>query len=301
MHQTLSSDGLASDQVDLHVSASEPTLLSGDARDLSHLPAASVDCVVTSPPYWKRRDYGHPDQLGQEPTPEAFIANLVETLGGWIPLLKPHASLFINLGDTYRGGFLVGIPARFEVAARAAGWNVLNDVRWTKDVGMPERNPLPALQPTRTGVSPHASEAAKDVFVDLYALTQAFETSANPGDVWPLHMARSQSNHLAPFPPELAHRALLMGCPERVCSCCGRAHRRVLAPSPHLDARRQQAVRAMELAREHGLTEAHFAAIRAVGISDAGKGKALQTGTGRNRPERAGARAGGETCPWRLF
>jgi len=46
------------------------------------LPGNSIDLVVTSPPYWQRRDYGHPGQLGQEPTPEAYVEALVETLDG---------------------------------------------------------------------------------------------------------------------------------------------------------------------------------------------------------------------------
>src|SRR5215204_1772106 len=70
----------------------------GDARDLSFLPASSVDLVVTSPPYWQRRDYGHSGQLGQEATPEAYVDALIEALNGWARLLRPHASVFLNLG-----------------------------------------------------------------------------------------------------------------------------------------------------------------------------------------------------------
>ena len=61
-------------------------------------------------------------------------------------------------------------------------------------------------------------------------------------------------------------------------------HTRVLEPTADLDESRPQARRAMELFEEHGLTEAHLAAIRAVGISDAGKGKQLQNGAGKNAP-----------------
>ena len=54
------------------------TLYGGDCRAvLAELPAESVHCVVTSPPYWGLRDYGVSDQLGLEPTPEAYVENMV--------------------------------------------------------------------------------------------------------------------------------------------------------------------------------------------------------------------------------
>jgi DNA modification methylase len=254
----------------------------GDARDLCFLPNGSVDLVVTSPPYWRRRDYGHPDQLGQEPTPEAYVEALVEALDGWARLLRPHASVFLNLGDTYRDGFLAGVPARFEVAAREAGWRIANRIVWAKDNGLPE--PLPYRLASRHEAVFHLTrvERATEYFFDLYALAEHLGRPANPGDVWDLRRTRNQSNHLAPFPPELARRAILVACPERVCAKCGKPAKRVLEPSAKLDSARPQAVAAMRLFEEHGLTDAHAAAIRAVGISDAGKGKELQNGSGQN-------------------
>ncbi|QXD15799.1 site-specific DNA-methyltransferase [Rhodocaloribacter litoris] len=241
-----------------------------------------MDLIVTSPPYWRRRNYGHPKQLGQEPTPEAYVEALVEVLDGWRHVLRPHASVFVNLGDTYRDGFLMGVPARFEVAVRQAGWNVANHIVWTKSVGRPE--PRPYRLASRHEAIFHLTLArrATHYFFDLFALSADLGRSANPGDVWDLHPARSRSDHIAPFPPELARRAILVACPERVCTSCGRPFTRRLAPTAELDPSRPQAVRAMELFRQHGLTDAHLAAIRAVGISDAGKGKALQNGAGRN-------------------
>lgn len=278
------SDGAAGAVPEAHFCAQAPERHQGDARDLSFLPAASVDLIVTSPPYWKRRDYDHDDQLGQEATPKAYVEALVDTLNGWARLLKPHGSVFLNIGDTYRGGFLAGVPARFEVAARDAGWRVANHVSWTKAIGMPE--PRPYRLASRHEPVFHLTRARKasDYFFDLYALASDLGRSANPGDAWDLHPARSRSDHLAPFPPELARRAILLGCPERVCSKCGCPHTRVLAPSAKLDVQRPQARRAMELFEQHKLTDAHLAAIRAVGISDAGKGKRLQNGSGRNAP-----------------
>lgn len=159
------------------------TRYQGDARNLYFLEEESVDLVVTSPPYWQRRDYGHPEQLGQEPTPKKYVEALIKAMDGWTRLLRPHASVFLNLGDTYRDTFLAGIPARFEIAAREAGWNVANHVVWAKDNGLPE--PLPyrlanrhesVFQLTRTS-------RATGYFFDLYALSEHLDRSANPGDV----------------------------------------------------------------------------------------------------------------------
>ena len=276
------SDGINSEQPLPHLPAHPPRWAAGDARDLSFLQEASVDLIVTSPPYWRRRDYSHPSQLGQEPTPEAYVETLVETLGRWTRVLRPHASVFVNLGDTYRNGFLVGIPARFAVAARQAGWNIANHIVWTKSIGRPE--PRPYRLASRHEAIFHLTRArrATRYFFDLFALSAELGRSANPGDVWDLHPARSKSDHLAPFPPELARRAIVVACPERICSKCRKPHKRLLEPTADLDPSRQQAARAMQLFKEHGLTDAHRAAIRAVGISDAGKGKQLQHGAGRN-------------------
>ncbi|KPL80635.1 hypothetical protein SE18_23690 [Herpetosiphon geysericola] len=270
------------------------TIYQGDARDLSFLPNSSVDVIVTSPPYWQRRDYGHPDQLGQEATPEAYITALIAILAGWIRLLRPHGSLFLNLGDSYKDGFLVGIPAMFEIGARAAGWNIVNHIVWAKSVGRPE--PVSYRLASRHESVFHLTRArnARDIYFDLYALAADRGKAANPGDVWDgaaatipddlweLYPTRSKSEHLAPFPPELAHRAILLACPERICPSCQRPHLRTLEPTADLDPARPQAIRAMELFHEHGLTDEHLAAIRAVGISDAGKGKQIQKGAGRN-------------------
>ena len=81
---------------------SDFTILVGDALQLLRtLPEASVDCVVTSPPYWGLRDYGHGDQLGLEPTPEAYVANMVAVFREVRRVLKPTGTLWLNLGDSY--------------------------------------------------------------------------------------------------------------------------------------------------------------------------------------------------------
>jgi DNA modification methylase len=79
----------------------------GDARALP-LPDASVDLVVTSPPFYQLRSYSdggqhYEGQIGSEPTPGEYIAALVDCTREWMRVLKPCGSLFVNLGDKYGG------------------------------------------------------------------------------------------------------------------------------------------------------------------------------------------------------
>jgi DNA modification methylase len=78
------------------------TVYGGDCREvLASLPADSVDCVVTSPPYWGLRDYGSEGQLGLERTPEEYVANMVAVFAEVRRVLKPSGTCWLNLGDSY--------------------------------------------------------------------------------------------------------------------------------------------------------------------------------------------------------
>lgn len=79
-------------------------VLEGDCREtLRGIPANSIQCCVTSPPYWGLRDYGHRSQLGQEKTPEEYVQKLVEVFEEVRRVLKPSGTLWLNLGDSYAG------------------------------------------------------------------------------------------------------------------------------------------------------------------------------------------------------
>ncbi|EHR52327.1 DNA modification methylase [Saccharomonospora marina XMU15] len=85
----------------------EPEIIHGDAHDLP-VPDASVDLVITSPPYFGLRTYRDSDtayrgQLGAEDTPSAYLENLIACTREMIRALKPSGSIFINLGDKYSG------------------------------------------------------------------------------------------------------------------------------------------------------------------------------------------------------
>ena len=80
------------------------TLLIGDCRNiLPTLEAKSVQCVVTSPPYYKLRDYGAEEQIGQEDTVEEYVKNLVDVFREVKRVLKDDGTLWLNLGDSYAG------------------------------------------------------------------------------------------------------------------------------------------------------------------------------------------------------
>jgi len=142
---------------------------------LPTLPAGSVNCVVTSPPYWGLRDYGNDGQLGLEATPEEYVANLVAVFREVRRVLAGDGTLWLNLGDSYAGGNyrgggvdtasekqrsnfgttdfmatkatvppglkpkdLVGIPWRVAFALQADGWYLRSDIIWSKPNPMPE-------------------------------------------------------------------------------------------------------------------------------------------------------------------
>ncbi len=256
--------------------------LFGDARSVP-LGAGAADLVVTSPPYWLKRDYGVPNQIGQEPTADAFVQNILACMENWKNVLPTWGSVFINIGDTYHRGSLANTPGRLEIAAQEAGWTVRNRIIWVKDAGMPD--PAKDRLKSRHEYIIHFTPRRRGYFYDQFAYAEKYGNGTGPSDVWQIGLRRDTSNHLAPYPTELVERILTLACPEQVCTCCGKPRERIVNRTAKLDPSRPQAKRAMELAKEHSLTDAHIAAIQATGISDAGKALRVQTGTGRNSAE----------------
>lgn len=150
-------------------------LLPGDNRaTLLTLPDQSVQTCITSPPYFGLRDYGMAAQIGLEPTPERFIAGLVEVFRLVRRVLKDDGTLWVNIADSYnaagRSGHgsrqgpkqrtnrasganldtarpnapdlkkkdLIGIPWMLAFALRADGWHLRQDIIWAKPNPMPE-------------------------------------------------------------------------------------------------------------------------------------------------------------------
>lgn len=256
-------------------------VITGDARGIK-LPGESVDLVVTSPPYWKKRDYGVGNQIGQESTPQGYVDSIMACLSEWGRLLRPTGSVFLNVGDTFHKRSLVGIPGRLEAAAFDDGWIIRNRIVWAKAGGMPE-----AVKNRLVSRHEYVIHLVRqdDYYYDLLGYASLVGNGTNPGDVWQFKLERNMGEHLAPFPKEIAKRAILLACPETVCTECGEPRRPIVERTTELNMDRVQARRAVELAEAAGLTEAHIRAIQATGVSDAGKALRTQTGTGRNSAE----------------
>ncbi len=121
-------------------------VLVGDAADqLRRLPTDSVDCVVTSPPYFRLRNYGVADQIGLEESVDQWVDALMRVMTEVGRVLKPAGSVWLNLGDTFSRSpkhgappkSLVLAPEKLLLALEADGWLIRNKVVWAKPNGMP--------------------------------------------------------------------------------------------------------------------------------------------------------------------
>lgn len=238
-------------------------ILVGDCRErISEIPDGSVQTCVTSPPYFGLRDYGHDGQIGLEPTPDQFVASMVEVFREVRRVLRDDGTLWLNLGDSYASkptGYLgnkialgggqknqasalgrpdksrfglaekqlIGIPWRVALALQVDGWYLRQDIIWHKPNPMPE------------SVTDRCTKAHEYVFLLSKGPRYYYDAAAIA---------------------ERAEQGMAVGD-------------------------RPQTRRARELADKHGLTEAHIAAIRAAGVSDAGKALTTTNGAGKNTDE----------------
>jgi len=122
------------------------TILVGDVRQrLAELPEHSIDCVITSPPYFRLRNYGIDGQIGLEPTISEWVDELRTVFRGLHRVLKPTGSVWLNLGDSYSRHSKYGAPPkslllgpeRLALGLIEDGWTVRNVVTWTKSNTMP--------------------------------------------------------------------------------------------------------------------------------------------------------------------
>ncbi len=278
-------------------------VLPGEAQtQLTHLDMASIDCVITSPPYFQLRDYqtgqweggdpecshavrltpsaasstlqgfkagvGHAhegfadacprcgavrvdEQLGMEPTLEAYVARLVSVFRDLRRVLKPTGTAWLNLGDSFAPDKqLRGVPWRVAFALQDDGWILRSDIVWAKTQPLPESV---RDRPTRSheyifllAAQPHYYYDA--VAVKEPAVTPTYDRRYGPGapprhreqeawnqhgpykphrgfssmdssqgrnrrDVWTLATARFLGAHFATFPEALVEPMVLAGCP----------------------------------------------------------------------------------------
>ncbi len=115
-----------------------PLILIGDiVEKLAEIPTSSIDLIITSPPYWKQRDYGTEAQIGQEKTPDEYIKRMVEVAEQLKRVLKNSGSYFLNIGDKYIKKALQLIPFRLAAEMQEKGWSIRNVIVWYKPNHMP--------------------------------------------------------------------------------------------------------------------------------------------------------------------
>lgn len=113
-------------------------LINGEALDaLKKLPDSLVQTVVTSPPYYGQRDYGKEKQIGIEESADEYINRLLEIFEEVKRVLKEDGTLWLNVGDKYIDGNLVGLPWKLALALKERGWILRSDIIWYKPNAMP--------------------------------------------------------------------------------------------------------------------------------------------------------------------
>lgn len=114
-------------------------IIHGDAlTQLRLLDAESIQCCVTSPPYWGLRDYGTRGQIGTERGMLEYVAKLASIFTEVKRVLRNDGTLWLNLGDCYQNKNLAGTPWRVAFALQSCGWYLRSDIIWHKPNPMPE-------------------------------------------------------------------------------------------------------------------------------------------------------------------
>ncbi len=188
------------------------SILQGDVlAQIRLIPSSSIDCVITSPPYWQLRDYGFKSQWGLEPSFTEYLNRLWQLMDEVYRVLKPNGTVWINLGDTYfgsgnginrieRGKFrsteatpknpnrnqnnensslskksLSLIPQRFVIGCLDRGWLIRNDIIWAKPNSLPE-----SAKDRFSKKYEHIffMTKSKDYYFDLDAIRDAYKTSS---------------------------------------------------------------------------------------------------------------------------
>jgi len=222
----------------LPLQLSESIVLEGDVHHaLALLPADSVQCVVTSPPYWGLRDYGIAGQIGLEPTLAGFIQALTGVFAEVKRVLAPDGVLWLNIGDGYTSGNrgwrapdkknpnramnvrpdnppglkdkdLMGIPWRLAFALQDSGWFLRSDIVWHKPNAMPESV---KDRPTRSHEYLFMLTKSEQYLYDAEAIKEPAENghTRNRRTVWSINTGSSGSTHIASFPQALVEPCIL--------------------------------------------------------------------------------------------
>jgi DNA modification methylase len=227
-------------------------VLRGEARRwLAEVPENCVQCTITSPPYYRQKDYGVRAQAGWERTPAEYVDRLNGILVELLRVTTPIGSCFVVIGDTYSAKTLQLIPQRLVIAAQECGWTVRNDLIWLKSDAAPDgafdrwrlthehvlfltksprgykfranevRVPYSPVTERRWGHGQRYGGRKARVVAgprgQRFRLNKTFRLSnhgAMPRDVFELPTARSKLDHYATFPMELVERLIRVSSDE---------------------------------------------------------------------------------------
>ncbi|MCI8538627.1 MAG: site-specific DNA-methyltransferase [Oscillospiraceae bacterium] len=202
------------------------------ALALQKLPTDSVQCVVTSPPYWGLRDYGIEGQIGLEEKLQQYINKLVSVFAEVKRILRNDGVFWLNIGDGYTSGNrgyrapdkknparamnvrpdtpeglkskdLLGIPWRLALALQADGWYLRSDIVWNKPNAMPESV---KDRPTRSHEYVFMLTQNEKYYYDYQSIK---ENGRNKRTVWNVNTVPFSEAHFATFPPALIEPCIL--------------------------------------------------------------------------------------------
>lgn len=216
----------------------ESLIIEGDAAHaLRSLPARSMQCAVTSPPYWGLRDYGISGQIGLETTLPQFLNHLVAIFNELRRVLRDDGTLWLNIGDGYTSGNrgyrasdkknparamavrpdtpeglkpkdLQGIPWRLAFALQDDGWYLRSDIVWHKPNAMPESV---KDRPTRAHEYLFMLTKSERYYYDYEAVKETGSNGKlrNRRSVWNINTQGFPGAHFATFPPQLIEPCIL--------------------------------------------------------------------------------------------
>jgi site-specific DNA-methyltransferase (cytosine-N4-specific) len=215
-------------------------IITGDARvELAKLDVGSVQCCITSPPYWGLRDYGINGQIGAEMNVDDYVGDLVKVFSEVRRVLRNDGTLWLNIGDSYTSGGrtwrdadkknpargmsyraptpeglkpkdLIGIPWRIAFALQADGWYLRSDIVWNKKNGLPESV---KDRPARVHEYVFLLSKSERYFYDHEAVKEPAVNGKkrNCRSVWTINTEPCKDAHFATFPRDLVTRCLLAG------------------------------------------------------------------------------------------
>ena len=216
----------------------------GDCRQiLSDLAEQSINCCVTSPPYFGLRDYGNDDKIGLEQTPDEFVKALVDVFREVKRVLRDNGTVWLNLGDSYINKNIAGIPWRVALALQADDWCLRQDIIWSKPNPIPESVKdrctkaheyifLLSKSPKYYFDNEAIKEQSKTEPVLRDKMGEGYQANYPNGDrfsmgervwgnelknkrsVWTVSPKPFKEAHFAVYPPELIEPCILAGCPE---------------------------------------------------------------------------------------